>query len=170
MAMVHGALIAEERSHITTASAETIWRVWADTTTWPQWNPDVRMLQLNGFFDNGVKGTMTTSAGTRAVALTDVVQEESFTLVTKRPPLITCYYRCTIQSLAEGQTKISESISLRGPFSALIGPGLRGYIAKGFMPALKALAARAESIEQRQGPRPTEPVEYPEVVEQGADA
>ncbi len=171
MAMQHGAVISEERSQVTSASAETVWRVWSDSTTWPQWNLDVRKFELNGFFDNGVKGTMTTSAGTQRVALIDVVQEETFTLVARQTPLITCYYRCTIRPWADGQTKISESINVRGLLSAVTGTKVRERIAQGLAPTLKALAAKAESIERRQSPRSAwYAEEYAEIAEQRANA
>lgn len=169
MAMTHGSVITEERSQITSASAETVWRIWSDTTTWPKWNPDVRLIELNGFFDDGVKGTMRTGAGTYHVMLADVVQEECFTLVTSQAPLTTCYYRCTLRTLPDGITQISESISLRGPLAAVIGPPMRERIAQGFVPALKALAAKAESIERLRGVQPADDGDYAELAEQGAN-
>jgi hypothetical protein len=153
MAMLHGAVVSDERSQITTASPESVWRVWADTTTWPKWNPEVRALEFHGFFDNGVKGTMVTRKRAYSVVLTDVVQEASFTFVVSQAPFTTSYYHCAIRPLPDGTTRISESIALRGLLSAVIGPRLRGRIARGFVPALKALAARAENVERGGGAR-----------------
>ena len=54
------------------AAPERVWRIWSDPSTWPQWNPDVIDIGLDGAFASGTAGTMTTRAGgTHSVALED---------------------------------------------------------------------------------------------------
>ena len=88
-------------------------------------------------------------------------------MVTSQALLTTCYYRCTIRPLPDGRTQISESISLRGPLSAVIGPKMRGRIARGFEPTLKALAARAERLEQRRGSQAVDEIGFAEMAPLG---
>ena len=37
----------ETRSQETTASPQAVWTIWSDTSTWPEWNPDVQAMTLN---------------------------------------------------------------------------------------------------------------------------
>lgn len=42
-----------------TAPAAAVWALWSDTTTWPDWDPSVEAVALDGPFEVGTTGTMT---------------------------------------------------------------------------------------------------------------
>ncbi|HEY0493833.1 MAG TPA: SRPBCC family protein, partial [Candidatus Dormibacteraeota bacterium] len=70
----------EERSVETKASPQAVWTIWSDTSTWPEWNPDVQSMVLNGPFASKTTGTMTNKQGAHAIQLEDVVAGRSFRL------------------------------------------------------------------------------------------
>jgi hypothetical protein len=39
-----------EHSVETTASAESVWRLWSDVTTWGDWNADIERIEISGPF------------------------------------------------------------------------------------------------------------------------
>lgn len=45
-------MAAHECSQNSSASPEAVWQVWSDTSTWPEWNPDIRAISLNGPFQS----------------------------------------------------------------------------------------------------------------------
>src|SRR5438045_655361 len=90
-----------ERSLQTKASPEDVWRIWSDTSTWPDWNPDVTAISLEGAFASGTAGSMTTRAGgTHSIRLAGVQPQRGFTLVTSPAPLSTFHFSCEIAPAA----------------------------------------------------------------------
>src|ERR1700736_3538495 len=59
-----------ERSVETSASPATVWKIWSNTATWQEWNPDVQSMTLNGPFAAGTTRTMQTKQATRQIQLT----------------------------------------------------------------------------------------------------
>src|ERR1700736_5563694 len=107
-----------ERSVETSASPQTVWKVWSDTSTWQEWNPDVQSMTLNGSFAAGTTGTMKTKQGTRQIQLTDVVPGQSFRLETTVIPLTRCAFECRVAAGSAGTTPISQAINVGGPLGA----------------------------------------------------
>jgi uncharacterized protein YndB with AHSA1/START domain len=67
----------------TKAGPERVWRIWSDVSTWPEWNPDVLSIAIDGPFAAGTKGRMTTKAGgTHPITLAAVQPGRSFRLET----------------------------------------------------------------------------------------
>ena len=128
----------------TTASPESVWRLWSDVRTWPGWNPDVEAVNIDGPFAAGTTGSMTTKAGgTHAVTLTDVQPGRSFRLETSPAPLSTFTFLCEIRPNGVGST-ISQSVSMRGPLGGLFSAMMGKRMAEGFQPILAGLKAAAE--------------------------
>src|SRR5260370_36064509 len=46
-----------------TASPEKVWRIWADMSTWGQWNPNVTTMDWQGGFASGTAGGVNTPSG-----------------------------------------------------------------------------------------------------------
>ena len=134
----------------TGASPERVWRLWSDVSTWPNWNPDVLSVAIQGPFVSGAQGTMTTKAGgTHDITLRDVDPGRSFELETSPIPLGRFHFECQVQPTPAGASTISQSITIRGPlgplYSAMMGP----RIAEGFEPILGGLKAAAEAEPER---------------------
>jgi hypothetical protein len=134
-----------QRSLQTRAAPDKVWRIWSDVTTWPQWNPDVTAISLEGAFQNGTVGSMTTRAGgTHPIRLAGVEANRGFTLVTSPAPLSRFHFRCEIAPAAGG-SRISQGVSMSGPLGGLMSAMMGERVAEGFSAILEGLKKRAES-------------------------
>lgn len=138
-----------QRSVETSASPAAVWKVWSDTTSWPQWNPDVQSMTLNGPFAAGTTGTMKTKQGTRQVQLVDVVPGRSFRLETTVIPLTRFAFECLVSAGPTGKTTISQAIRVGGPLGGLVGGMMGRQIADTFPALLQGLARQAEAGDSR---------------------
>jgi hypothetical protein len=138
-----------ERSVETTATPQAAWKLWSDTNTWPEWNPDVQSMTLNGPFAAGTSGTMKTKQGTRAIQLTEVVPGRSFRLETTVIPLTRFAFVCQVSPGAAGKTTLSQAIVVGGPLGGLVGGMMGKQIADTFPALLQGLARKAEASEGR---------------------
>jgi uncharacterized protein YndB with AHSA1/START domain len=139
----------QERSVETTASPPAVWKIWSDTSTWQEWNPDVQAMTLNGPFATGTTGTMKTKQGTRQIQLTEVVPGRSFRLETSVIPLTRFAFECQVAAGAGGKTSIRQGIRVGGPLSGLVGGMMSKQIADTFPALLRGLARKAEASEPR---------------------
>ena len=138
-----------ERSRETTASPAAVWKVWSDTSTWPEWNPDVQSMTLNGPFAAGTTGVMKTKQGTRQITLTEVVAGRSFRLETVVIPLTRFIFDCKVAAGPAGKTTISQGVRVGGPLGGLVGGMMGKQVADTFPPLLQGLARKAEATEGR---------------------
>jgi uncharacterized protein YndB with AHSA1/START domain len=135
-------------SVVSTAPADRVWRVWSDTTTWGDWNPNVSTMELQGAFASGSTAIMNTKAGQHhKMRLLDVQPGRSFALETNVAPGTTFRFNCRVEPVG-AETKISQMVEVKGP----LGPILRGMlgpqVSKEFGTLLANLAKRAESSNQ----------------------
>jgi uncharacterized protein YndB with AHSA1/START domain len=138
-----------QRSVETSASPAAVWKIWSDTSTWAEWNPDVQSMTLNGPFAAGTSGTMKTKQGTRQVQLTEVVPGRSFRLETTVIPLTRFAFECEVVAGPGGKTTISQAIRVGGPLGGLVGGMMGPQIANTFPALLQGLARKAEGSEGR---------------------
>jgi uncharacterized protein YndB with AHSA1/START domain len=137
-------MTAHERSLETTAPPERVWRIWSDTSTWPDWNPDMESVTLAGPFASGTQGTMRTrSGGQHSIVLEDVEPPRGFTVNSDGMPATRLRFRCEVAPAAAG-SRISQSVTMAGPLSWLFSPMAGGRIADTFPPLLRGLASEAE--------------------------
>jgi uncharacterized protein YndB with AHSA1/START domain len=142
-------MATQERSVETAASPEAVWKIWSDTSTWQQWNPDVQAMTLNGPFAAGTTGVMKTKQGTRQMVLSEVVPGQSFRLETTVIPLTRFYFDCQVASGPSGKTRVSQAITVGGPLGGLVGGMMGKQIADTFPALLQGLAREAETGEKR---------------------
>lgn len=138
-----------QRSVETSASPAAVWKIWSDTSTWPEWNPDVQSMTLNGPFAAGTTGTMKTKQGTRQVQLTEVVPGRSFRLETTVIPLTRFAFDCQVVAGSAGTTMISQAVRVGGPLGGVVGGMMGPQIANTFPALLQGLARKAETSEGR---------------------
>jgi uncharacterized protein YndB with AHSA1/START domain len=138
-------MAVEERSVETKASPQAVWKIWSDTSTWAQWNPDVQSMKLNGPFASGTTGTMTNKQGAHQIQLEDVVSGRSFRLETSVIPLTRFSFECRVVGGAAGTTTVSQGIRVKGPLGAVVGGMMGKQIANSFPALLQGLAKRAET-------------------------
>lgn len=128
----------------TAASADQVWKVWSDTSTWGEWNPNVTTMEMHGPFQSGTSAVMNTPAGQHhQMQLLDVVPGRSFALETRVIPGTLFRFNCRIDG-SGGKTRISQHVEVKGPLGFLgfmFGPG----VSKEFPTLLQNLAKKAES-------------------------
>ena len=128
----------------TSASPAQAWKVWSDTSTWGEWNPNVKTMEMHGPFQSGTTGVMHTNAGQHhQMTLRDVQPGKSFALETSVIPGTTFRFNCRIGS-ANGRTTVGQWVQVGGPLGFLgfmFGPG----VSKEFGTLLRNLAAKAEA-------------------------
>jgi len=130
----------------TTASPDVLWTIWSKPETWPEWNPDVEEVKLDGPFAPGTTGTMRTKrGGSHPIRLEKVDQGRSFQLEAAAMPGAKFHFRCAIEPLASGGIRISQSINMTGGMAWLFSPMMGAKIAQSFPPILRGLASKAES-------------------------
>jgi hypothetical protein len=130
----------------TTAPPEAVWRLWSATETWPEWNPDVEAITLDGPFAAGTTGTMRTKrGGSHQIRLEEVQAGKAFQLESTAIPGAKFHFRCEITPLGSGGSRISQSLTMRGPMAPIFSPMMGAKIAQSFEPILRGLANKAEA-------------------------
>jgi Polyketide cyclase / dehydrase and lipid transport len=131
-------------SVVSTAPADRVWKIWSDTSTWGEWNPNVSTMELHGPFDSGSTAIMNTKAGQHhKMLLVDVQPGRSFVLETSVIPGTTFRFNCRVEAVGV-ETKISQTVEVKGPLGFLggmLGPG----VSKDFGTLLSNLAKKAET-------------------------
>jgi len=158
-------MAAHGRSRQTRASADSIWRLWSDTQSWQEWNPNVKRMDMNGPFANGTTGVMHTPAGqAHQIRLLNIRPGQSFDLETQAIPLTQFTFHCEVLPTAAGST-ISQTLTMTGPLAFVFSPLAGERIADSFALLLKGLSDKAEAASD-----PGVPVSEagPPMVEEGA--
>jgi Polyketide cyclase / dehydrase and lipid transport len=129
----------------TTASADKVWRIWSDMSTWGQWNPNVTSMDWQGGFASGTTGVMNTPSGQHhKMELADVQPGRSFALLTSVVPGTRFRFNCRIESDG-AKTKVSQTVEVGGPLGPIMGGMLGPQVSKDFGTLLGNLARKAES-------------------------
>ena len=131
-------------SVVSTAPADKVWKVWSDTSTWGEWNPNVNTMELYGTFASGSTAVMHTKAGQHhKMRIVDVQPGRSFVLETNVIPGTTFRFKCRVEPVG-AETKISQTVEVKGPLGFLggmLGPG----VSKDFGTLLSNLAKKVET-------------------------
>ena len=137
--------MAHSRSRETKASADQVWKIWSDTSTWAKWSPDVLSVSLEGPFATGTTGEMRTKAGgTHRIRLEGVEPGSRFRLETAVLPASTFSFRCEVTP-GRGGSRISQAIAIGGPLGPLFSVMMGERIASSFVSLLEGLANYAEA-------------------------
>ena len=132
------ALYEYEHSITSTAPAEAIWPLWADTSRWSEWDPGVRDVTIEGAFEPGTKGTMVID-GMPPIpfTLTAVTPGRAFTDETTLPDAHLVFEH--LLEDVEGGTKITYRVTIDGP------EGFGPQVTEDTPDAMRALAKLAEA-------------------------
>lgn len=131
-----------EHSVETEAPADAVFALFRDVAGWPDWNAGVARMELDGPFLAGTAGTMTLPDGEVMTSkLTWVEEGRGFEDETTVPdPGVVVRVRHSLESLADGGTRISYRCTVEGPSAAGVGP----MVIADFPEVMTALSARAE--------------------------
>src|SRR5262245_25464614 len=101
-----------EHSVETTASPESIWKLWSDVATWAEWNADIERTEISGPFAAGSMVAMT-AAGQDTVELRLSVVSEPELFVDEADlggVLIRTVHR--IDPLDEGRSRVTYRMEI----------------------------------------------------------
>src|SRR5689334_1303307 len=130
---------AAEHSVETSASAEDVWRLWADVPGWPEWNADLAKAELEGEFAAGSTIRMTSRDGeVIELAIAEAAEPELFVDEVDFGSVVVR----TAHRVEPG--RIVYRMEITGPEADSVGPELGPQISGDFPDVLKALAERAE--------------------------
>ena len=129
-----------EHSMETTASAETVYALYADVAAWPGWDESVELAELDGPFVAGSAGRMR-PAGVETLPFT-LLWAEPGRGFTDETPFMGHVLRFVhlLEPAADGGTRITHRVEIEGPAAAEMGPN----VASDLPDAMAALVAAAE--------------------------
>jgi polyketide cyclase/dehydrase/lipid transport protein len=133
-----------EHSIETTASAEAIWRLWADVPRWPDWIADIEHIELSGPFAAGSTISMT-PIGQDAVELRveKAIEPELFVDVAELGDVVVRTIH-RVNRLGAGRNRVVYRMEISGPAADSVGPKLGPQISGDFPQTLAALVGRAQ--------------------------
>lgn len=137
-----------EHSVETRAGTETIFEIFQDVSRWPEWNPGVERIDLDGPFATGTTGVMVIPGqGSLSFRLAWVGDGRGFEDETEIPGAeVVVRVRHSLEPLATRGTRITYRATVEGPQADALGPEIGPAVTADFpevMGALAALAARA---------------------------
>jgi Polyketide cyclase / dehydrase and lipid transport len=126
------------------ATAEAIWRLWADVEHWHEWNAGVERIELHGPFAVGSTILMT-PPGDEPVELriTEASEPELFVDEADGGDFVV---RTThrVEPIGDERSRIIYRMEITGPAADTVGPEIGPEIRVDFPQVLAALAERAE--------------------------
>ena len=137
-----------EHNRETTASPASVWRLWSDAATWPEWNADIERIETSGPFAAGATISMT-PIGQDTVELRIAEASEPRLFVDEADlgdVLVKTFHR--VDSLGEGRSMVTYRMEISGPAADTVGPELGPRISEDFPETLAALTERAEAMDQ----------------------
>jgi len=124
-----------------TAPATAVWALWSDTTTWPDWDPSVEAVRLDGDFVVGTTGTMTLAGPFEVPISLEVVEPGARYLDQLTMGELVIRIDHVVVDLAAGGCEVTVSTTITGPGADGIGP----------MVTAEAPQAMARLVERAEG-------------------
>jgi hypothetical protein len=134
-----------EYSQETTASPESIWRIWSDVQRWGDWNGDIERITISGPFAAGSTIAMT-PVGQDTVELRIAEVSEPNLFVDEADlgnVVVRTFHR--VDRLDDERNLVTYRMEISGPAADEIGPELGPEISGDFPETLAALVKRAGS-------------------------
>ena len=132
----------------TTASADAIWRLWTDVTTWKDWDRGLKDAEMTGPMKLGATGRIIPLSGPASTfQITEFVDGEHYAFET-RMPLARLTVRRTL--ISRDPVTFRHDVSFDGLgagfWAGRFGPGFRAALP----PTMAALSAQAEAADATQ--------------------
>src|SRR4051812_44519930 len=113
-----------EESIETEATADAVWRLWADVGRWSEWNAGVERCTIDGAFANGSEITMTPPDGEPIrLRLAEVVPGERFVDEAVLDDIVVRTLHA-IEPAGAGSVRIVYRMEIDGPAADQVGPQL----------------------------------------------
>ncbi|MGA8258560.1 MAG: SRPBCC family protein [Nocardioides sp.] len=126
----------------TTAPPAAVWAIWSDSSTWPDWDPSVVGVVLDGPFVAGTTGTMTLAGPFEVPVSLEVVEEGRRYLDQLTMGELVIRIDHVVEPAADGGSDVTVSTTIEGPGADDIGPMVTAEAPL----AMASLVERAEAI------------------------
>ncbi len=132
----------------TTASPDSVWRLWTDVSTWAAWDGGLKSASMNGAFEVGAVGKIVPLKGSIVpFTVTAATPKISSTFVTNLPLAQLNIERSLIALPNNGGTRFTHNVSFTGPLRKVWG----FILGRGFRLELpKTMAKLAKLVEDGQ--------------------
>lgn len=126
------------------SSAERVYRLYADLTTWPQWDPAVLEVSLPAGLQAGSAGWLRAQGGPRTrIRVHEVSDAQSFTVASQLPGCKMLFGH-TLKAVAGG-VRATHTLSFAGPLAFVFRRLLGAKIAGTLPAALQGLKSMSET-------------------------
>jgi Polyketide cyclase / dehydrase and lipid transport len=139
---------AAEHSLETTASPQSIWRLWSDVASWGEWNSDIERIEISGPFATGSTIAMTpVDQDTVELRIAEASEPDLFI---DEADLGDVLVRTThrVDRLDGGRNRVTYRMQISGPAADTVGPELGPEISGDFPETLAALVEQAEAADR----------------------
>jgi Polyketide cyclase / dehydrase and lipid transport len=133
-----------EHSIETTTTPEEIWKLWADVSSWPEWNGDIERIELEGPFAPGSRIVMA-PIGQEPIELR-IAEANAPELFVDEADLGEVVVRTThkVEPVGGQRSRVTYRMEITGPEADTLGPQIGPEISGDFPQILAALVGRAE--------------------------
>ncbi|MBL4608008.1 MAG: SRPBCC family protein [Pseudomonadales bacterium] len=133
-----------ENRIIINASAEDVFKLYEDVSTWSSWDPDVKSSSVSGKFETGAVGKLKPTSGPESkILFTSVITDKAFT-VSSKLPLCKMTFEHELSS-SKNETEVVHKVSFSGFLAPIFGRLIGKGIQKGLPNTLKGLKTAVES-------------------------
>jgi hypothetical protein len=129
------------RTVTTSAAPAAVWALWSDTTTWPDWDPAVQEVTLDGPFEEGTTGTMVLTGPIEVPLRLEVVVPGSRYLDQLTMGELVIRIDHVVRPTDDGGSEVTVATTIEGPGADDIGP----MVTADAPVAMEALVVAAEA-------------------------
>lgn len=139
-------------------SADAVWAVYADAAAWPDWNPTVEQLEIDGPFAAGAAGKLT-PRGQEPLnfVVISATPARGYVSETAIADTVTLRTENTLEPRDDGGTRIVSRLSMHGPAAEFFGTSFGPAFAASVPATLQAVIERAADGKAQRGCPPREP-------------
>ncbi|MEV0324428.1 SRPBCC family protein [Streptomyces sp. NPDC050658] len=121
-----------------------VWARCVDVATWPDWNPGLEKVELEGAFTAGQNGVIfRAGAGEIPFSLLSVVDGESFVVESPMDGGIVHRIGCQVTALPGGGSRMTHKVELDGPGSDELAAAIGSELSKNLSTVAEALIKAA---------------------------
>jgi Polyketide cyclase / dehydrase and lipid transport len=128
----------------TTASPDSVWKLWTDVSTWSKWDGGLKSASLEGPFQIGAVGKIVPLRGSIVPFVVTAYTPETSSAFVTNLPFAKLHIERSLLVLPDGGTRFTHTVNFTGPlgdvWGFILGRGFRKELPR----TMAKLAALAE--------------------------